>query len=138
MGNETLTAWVERGVEKSVALALANPELRPVREKNSISKKDTHKLFMSLVTPQWGHRECKVASPGSLVGVITFFVSSEFIPPGNNSSLRVIRHANRHLILAIPELEIPAVILPRRGSQPADKSRLKTSQSLTDELNFST
>ena len=36
MGNEALTAWAERGVEKRVALAQAEPDWRPGGKKNSI------------------------------------------------------------------------------------------------------
>lgn len=36
MGNEALTAWAERGVEKQVATAVATPKLRPAGKKNSI------------------------------------------------------------------------------------------------------
>jgi hypothetical protein len=36
MGNEALTAWAERGVEKSAALAQAEPDWRPGGKKNSI------------------------------------------------------------------------------------------------------
>ena len=35
MGNEALTAWAERGVEKQAVLAQAEPEWRPGGEKNS-------------------------------------------------------------------------------------------------------
>ena len=35
MGNEALTAWAERGVEKQVVLAQAEPDWRPGGEKNS-------------------------------------------------------------------------------------------------------
>ena len=35
MGNEALTAWAERGVEKQVVLAQAEPEWRPGGKKNS-------------------------------------------------------------------------------------------------------
>ena len=35
MGNEALTAWAERGVEKPVVLAQAEPAWRPGGEKNS-------------------------------------------------------------------------------------------------------
>ena len=35
-GNEALTAWAERGVEKRVALAQAEPDWRPGGKKNSI------------------------------------------------------------------------------------------------------
>jgi hypothetical protein len=35
MGNEALTAWAERGVEKQAVLAQAEPDWRPGGEKNS-------------------------------------------------------------------------------------------------------
>lgn len=35
MGNEALTAWAERGVEKQVVLAQAEPGVAAGREKNS-------------------------------------------------------------------------------------------------------
>ena len=35
MGNDALTAWAERGVEKQVVLAQAEPDWRPGGEKNS-------------------------------------------------------------------------------------------------------
>ncbi len=35
MGNDALTAWAERGVEKQAALAQAEPEWRPGGKKNS-------------------------------------------------------------------------------------------------------
>ena len=36
MGNEALTAWAERGVEKRVAVAQAEPDWRPGGKKNCI------------------------------------------------------------------------------------------------------
>lgn len=36
MGNEALTAWAERGVERQAALAQAEPEWRPGGKKNCI------------------------------------------------------------------------------------------------------
>ena len=36
MGNEALTAWAERGVEKRAALAQAEPDWRPGGKKNCI------------------------------------------------------------------------------------------------------
>ena len=36
MGNEALTAWAERGVEKRAAMAQAEPDWRPGGKKNSI------------------------------------------------------------------------------------------------------
>ena len=36
LGNEALTAWAERGVEKSAAMAQAEPDWRPGGKKNSI------------------------------------------------------------------------------------------------------
>jgi hypothetical protein len=36
MGNEALTAWAERGVEKRVVLAQAEPDWRPGGKKNCI------------------------------------------------------------------------------------------------------
>ena len=35
MGNEALTAWAERGVEKQAVLAQAEPDWRPGGKKNS-------------------------------------------------------------------------------------------------------
>jgi hypothetical protein len=35
MGNEALTAWAERGVERSTEKAAKNPELRPAGKKTS-------------------------------------------------------------------------------------------------------
>ena len=37
MGNEALTAWAERGVEKSVAMAQAEPDWRPGGKKTSVA-----------------------------------------------------------------------------------------------------
>ena len=36
LGNEALTVWAERGVEKSVAVAQAEPDWRPGGKKNCI------------------------------------------------------------------------------------------------------
>jgi hypothetical protein len=36
MGNEALTAWAERGVDKQTVLAQAEPDWRPGGKKNSI------------------------------------------------------------------------------------------------------
>ncbi|KFB70820.1 MAG: hypothetical protein AW09_004065 [Candidatus Accumulibacter phosphatis] len=43
MGNEALAAWAERGVEKSVAVARVEPDLRLAGKKNSIGTRPSVK-----------------------------------------------------------------------------------------------
>jgi hypothetical protein len=44
MGNEALTAWAERGVEKQAVLAQAEPDWRPGGKKNCIGTRPSVRL----------------------------------------------------------------------------------------------